>query len=442
MNEKKSQRLNVLLFLLPIFMFFGLSWFAEKGEAVSLREQRTLSAWPAFTLQSVASGEFAAGIESYFADRFSFRERFIAEGNRLKSLRGLPEDDEVTIVATQGNNMHQVQSDDPVEAAPASGPVAESGDGGTSSPTEAEAEPAEEPASALQGNYLVVGNRAMIVYYYTPLAAKQYADTLNAFAAKVGDRYGLSTMIVPSSIEFLENEKYRRLSPPQSVALDYAAEHLSDAVRFVPVRDALERRMQEYVYFRTDHHWTALGAYYAYEAFAETVGLEPMPIEDYVREDLGEFLGTTYAATLSESVGAEPDDLTVYRPNVEYTYKKIVNGKRLDAELIDKEAKGYAAFLGGDSPLSVIETKQKTGKRLLVFKDSFANAFLPFLTPHYEEIHIIDLRHYSGDVYAYMEKESVTDIAFVNSVDVTSHPGYTRILAEKLDLEVEEPNYR
>lgn len=436
-----NQRLNTILFIAAVFLFFGLSWFADRGEAVSAQEQRALAAWPEFTMDSLFTGAFARGLESYFADRFTFRKAFIAQGTRLQTLRGLPEEDEVTLVTTQGNNMHQTQGGDEKpegEKPPASADAGESDAPAAPAPPKA----VEEPSSQ-QGNYLVVGNRAMIVYYYTPQAAKQYADTLNAFAEKTDGKYNVSAMIVPSSIAFLQNEKYKKLSPPQLPAIKHAAEHLDDGVRLVPVYEALEARSaDEYIYFRSDHHWTALGAYYGYAAFAETAGFEPLPAESFEWEELGEFLGTTHAATRSESVAADPDLLTVPRPPIPHTYEKIQNGKAIPAKLIDSETLGYAAFLGGDAALSVVKTKQESGRKLLVFKDSYANAMIPFLVPHYDEIHIIDLRHYAGDVYGYMEKQNIDDILFLNTIDVTSHPGYTRIVADKLDLDVEEPAYR
>ena len=283
----------------------------------------------------------------------------------------------------------------------------------------------------------------MTMYRYRPQAAKQYADTLNAFAEKTNGRYGLSAMVVPSAITFLENEKLRKLSPSQKQPIEEVAKHLTDAVRFVSIYETLERRAAggEYIYFRSDHHWTALGAYYAYAEYAEAAGLQPLAIDEYERKDLGEFLGTTYNATLSKSVAAEPDNLTVYLPKLNYSYVKIRSGFERKSALIDEEAKGYGVFLGGDSALSIIKTKLDTGKKLLVIKDSYANAFIPFLAPHYDEIHIIDLRYYEDDVYKYLEKRSIGEILFINSVNVTSHPGYTQILADKLDLEVEKPKY-
>ncbi|MFS1514870.1 DHHW family protein [Chengkuizengella sp. SCS-71B] len=383
-SKKKRMNLNVILFIGTLIIFFLLNFFNTNDSLISAKENRTLAEMPVLNWNDLISGKYIQDFELYYSDSFPFREFFITCGSVLLEMKGFSGEDEVTIVESKGN-------------------------------------------------YVVVGNKAMSLYYYTPEAAEQYSRALNTFRGKIGNEVEIYSLIVPTAIEYFLDEKYSDMAPPQSESIQFVNDLLDESIHSIPAYKMLEENKNEYTYFRTDHHWTALGAYYAYTSFMEQIGESAIPLGQYSEKKAGQFLGTTYNATLNKNLAADPDTIFIYEPFMEYTFKALKNGKLTQGEVIQENKEGYGKFLGGDFPSAHIETEQE-GDRILIIKDSYANSFIPFLIPHYEQIHFIDLRHYSGDVYEYITKHEIDEVMFLNSSSVTSHTGYTRILEEKLNL--------
>ncbi|MFD0961357.1 DHHW family protein [Paenibacillus chungangensis] len=417
MNREKW---NVGLFFAILAAFFLLNLFFRSTAEVSQTEQRTLKQWPDWSVSSLLNGDYGRDVEDYFSDRFAFRSGFIAAGSGLSALYGITSGEEVSIQLSVGNNMHVIADSKRLDDNAIPG---------------ASGSQHEDDSDGKKGRYLVIGNRAMEIYYYRQQAAQKYAAAVNAFALKakaVKSVKGIYTMLVPSSIEYLNNDKYRKLSPSQAAAAKEVVKHLAPGVTNVPVYEQLEQHADEYIYFRTDHHWTALGAYYGYVSYSKAAGKETLSVEDYEWQERGTFLGTTYAATLGEGMKDDPDQLFLYKAK-EATLTAENMGKMVGMPVIDQYATGYSAFLGGDTSVAVISTEQ-SDDRILIIKDSYANAFAPFLIPHYEEIHLLDLRYYKGDVYDYMERNDINDVLFLNNAAVTSHSGFTEVLEKRLGL--------
>ncbi|NBI27710.1 DHHW family protein [Chengkuizengella marina] len=383
-SKKKRMNLNVLLFIGTLTIFFVLNFVNTNDASISTKENRTLAEMPDFSWSNLISGKFIQDFELFYSDSFPFRESFISYGSTLLDLKGFSGEDEVTIVESKGN-------------------------------------------------YVVVGNKAMSLYYYTPEAAEQYADALNMFRDKIGNDIEIYSLVVPTAIEYFLEEKYSDMAPPQSESIQFVNEQLDESIHSIPAYKILEEYKNEYTYFRSDHHWTALGAYYAYTSFMEQMGESAIPLGEYSEIKAGQFLGTTYNATLNKNIAANPDTIFIYEPFTEYVFKALKNGKLTQGEVIQDNKEGYGKFLGGDFPSAYIQTERE-GDRILIIKDSYANSFIPFLIPHYEQIHFIDLRHYSGDVYDYITEHKIDKVMFLNSSSVTSHTGYTSILQEKLNL--------
>ena len=172
---------------------------------------------------------------------------------------------------------------------------------------------------------------------------------------------------------------------------------------------ALTEHAGEAIYYRTDHHWTTLGAYYGYTAAAEALGLETKPL-GALRQVSDSFNGTLYSTsgvhwltpdTMEAAVTGEELNVTSYR-----------TGKAEPATLYDEsklaEKDKYAYFLGGNQPLCVIEnTALSTGKRILVIRDSYADSMAPFLAESVGELHLLDPRYYKGSVSDYVAENGI-----------------------------------
>lgn len=180
----------------------------------------------------------------------------------------------------------------------------------------------------------------------------------------------------------------------------------------IRVEDALEEHKQEEIYYRTDHHWTSLGAYYAYEAFLEQTGREAQPLESYTQEQLSDtFYGTSYAKAGLYNI--EPDVITaMYLPHQELSvdYGDGTTGDSLyDRSFLSKRDQ-YRVFLKGNYPLVTIRTGVENEKKLLLIKDSYANTFVQFLVSDYEEIQMVDLRYFNASLLDYAKEQDFTDV--------------------------------
>lgn len=191
--------------------------------------------------------------------------------------------------------------------------------------------------------------------------------------------------------------------------------------QFVDVRPALTEHKEEYLYYRTDHHWTTLGAYYAYEQLCDTLGLVPFELSTHTAKTVENFYGTHYSK--ARTWNAVPDTLTYYElENTLTIYKVQSAGQPAEGEvtsLYDTEKLSvydkYAMFLHGNNGLSRIEGDGE-GK-ILVIKDSYANCFVPYLTANYEAIDVVDFRNYNYGLDALIADNDYDQILVLYSFD-------------------------
>ena len=191
-------------------------------------------------------------------------------------------------------------------------------------------------------------------------------------------------------------------------------------VLFVDTRDALKEAAKEgQVYYRTDHHWTTLGAYTAYEVLGEALMLPGIHTEYNRRLVTDSFSGTLTASSGFRS--GETDQIEVFLPEPEpvYSVYYVEEGVRSasfyeskNLEVRDK----YTIFFDGNHPEIKIETSRDSKDVLLVLKDSYANCFVPFLAGDYNKIIMIDPRYYKGDLDGLIAAEKVTDVLYLYNV--------------------------
>jgi hypothetical protein len=422
---KQQAKLNLILFLVFIFGFGIVNLMRSNSQEVSELEQREIAQRPVLTMDRFFEGEYTRDFDNYFSDNFVFRTSLVKVGTGLKELKGFPDKDGASIVVQGGDNM-AVDLNKPEE-------TGGKGQGDT---------PAED--SSVSGvnsvKYLVLKDRAYTLFTYSASAAEKYADALNRFKKSVDSNVNVYSLLAPTSVEFAKNDKYREMSASQKDAFTHINERLDAGIKQVDAYGALKDHNEEYVYFRTDHHWTALGAYYAYGKFMESIGDTPVSLSKYKKGDIKDFLGTAYKATLSDKLKAHPDTITYYTPFTDYSYiMHTTTGKAVERKVVDanyaKKGNGfYAVFLGGDFPWGEIKTNNKNGKILAIVKDSYANAFIPFLLPHFEKIIYIDPRYFNENLTDFVKKEKITDVLFLNNSTVARQDGIAKLLNEKMDI--------
>lgn len=404
---KKALYANIILFLTPLIFLGLLNQFNDKP-TISELENRALKKKPQLTAEKLFAGDYFKEFEEYFADTFILRDNFVRLSRDIKELRGFQGEDQATIVAYGGANF----------AAGAQGKAGDKNQG------------------AASGNIIVLKDRAMYIHFFNPQALELYAKAINTLEERLGEQVKVYSLIAPTQIEFVDNRKSREVSASEKQSIDYV-NNLLHNVTSVDAYGAIEKSWGEYLYFRTDHHWTALGAYRAYAALMKATGDEPVALERYDVEEIKPFLGSMHTATLSKNLEENPDTLQFYVPFTEhqyYVYWRTAPVKSNLLEMANAQNKNkYGIFLGGDVPLGKIVTQVKNGKKILVIKDSYGNAFAPFLIPHYEEIYVVDPRHYKEGAVQLIRDQNIQEVLFINNTDTLVDAGFPELLMKLIE---------
>ena len=247
-----------------------------------------------------------------------------------------------------------------------------------------------------------------------------YATYLNEFKEKVGSSVNVFNMVVPTAGAYYLPAGYEDYNASHRDSINSIANKLVNVIN-VDGYAALEAHTNEYIYTRTDHHWEPLGAYYAAKAFCEIAQTPVKDLSTYKTETIDGFVGTMYAFTdYNERIKNDPDTFTYYIPSTEYTATYYTTDFKVDEQFsqfhsifVDQPASGaYSTFMGGDQKIVKIETANKNGRKLCIFKDSYGNAEVPFYVDSFEEIYVCDIRYF--DLYApdFIKENGITDVLF------------------------------
>ena len=412
-DKAKALGLILPVLLLCVGFIAGLCWFLRP--ATSETEKRELTEFPAFTVESFLSGEFTDQVSLWYADTFPGREGFIKAYHGIQSLFGL-----------RGEQFQQGDMGDDIPDGPMdpNTPVDRPTNGG---------EGGEQV-----GGYYLVGDTAYELYKETPANSDRYAELITQAAEKLGSDVKVYDMILPlsSSVNLSESGLKKVGSSDAKAAIDKMFSKMS-GITAVEVYDTLREHNDEYLYFRTDHHWTALGAYYSYVKFCEAAGLTPYSLNDWQEYQFEGFLGTLYAEAGSPAqLGDTPDTVHAWVPrgtNDIYITDKTGNRLRYRGGLVRTDtdtfyanaASKYNCFIMGDNPLSEIHNEKVTdGSSIVVVKESFGNALVPFLVDHYEYVYVVDYRYFTNttgkSLQEFVAEKKVDTVLFVNNLTATS----------------------
>ena len=351
----------VCVLLLAFGLGFTLLTLLSPAKAYSESENRMLAQKPELTKAALADGTYFSGLEAAYADQFVRRDSWISTKLGFDRFFGAKESSGVYLA--DDNYLIQIPAD-----------------------------PNEE---ALERN----------------LAA------INAFAAANPDTAMYMTL-APNAITVLADKLPANAPAPDQKAQLKELSGKLKGVQFLDVTQALLDHNTEELYYHTDHHWTSLGARYAFEAMAE--GLKVTPVTEYqVYTVSGSFEGTLSARSGSHSW---KDKVQIYVPQPEADYKVVyADSQKITATLYEKSALDakdhYTVFFGGNHPRLDITTTVEADRRLLVFKDSYANCFIQFLTPYFDKIILVDPRYYYEDISILMKQNQITDVLFLYNLD-------------------------
>ncbi|MBP3632486.1 MAG: hypothetical protein J6I99_05700 [Oscillospiraceae bacterium] len=278
------------------------------------------------------------------------------------------------------------------------------------------------------GGVYVVGSAGYEMYNYVGSLAEKYQSTVNAVADSLSGVSQVYAMAIPlSSGITLPDELFSDIpGSDQAQAEKDILAGMGQNVKTIPLHDVMMSHRTEYIYFRTDHHWTALGAYYAYVQFCTAKGITPHNLSDYEVSQFPGFLGSFYNdGGKPDTMKNDPDTVNAYHPvsaTASMKYGDNENSTLTGGQVIFDESTAsaslkYGTFIMGDNPFTVIENPEvSNGESCIVVKESFGNAFVPFLVDHYQTVYVVDYRYYSGSVTQLARDKGVKDVLFVNNL--------------------------
>ena len=346
-----------LMFLLFIFNVMILNIIVP-DKKFSSQENRNLKSKPNFSIDNLLYNKFTSKYGKYIADQFILRNLWINVKSRSEMLTGKKENNDV---------------------------------------------------------YL--GNDKYLISKFKKPGVEAFDEKLKAINDFSNDNKKLTKyiMLVPNKIKVLE-DKLPKFAPVEN-QLKYINKFyygLDKSIKTINVFDTLDKNKDKYIYYKTDHHWTTDGAYYAYLEFCKSSGIVPRDASYYnVKKVSNEFYGTLYSKAGITDI--DSDTINVYLPKededvlVNYLEEKKKGASLYNSNSLNTKDK-YSTFLGGNHPIIKISTMSDSSKKLLVIKDSYANCFIPFLTSHFSDIIVVDLRYYSDNINTLIKDYNITDV--------------------------------
>lgn len=373
----KKVRIIIIIVFIGFFVLISGTSLIIKDREFSPNENRYLAETPELSWDNILSGKFQDGLEDYLRDQVCFRDGWITVKTGIQKACG---DTDIggAYVGKDGYDFEKITPEDVDE-------------------------------KQVDRNIKAVED-----YFMT--------------ASETIDKQKLSFLLVPTSGLVMQEKlpKNARLFD-QAKYIDQVQKAMKD-YNFVDVRDTLMDHNEEYIYYKTDHHWTSAGACLAYEVWSEHTGGEAEKKDELAENVVSDkFRGSLYSKILDAdsaydeiwTYGLQKDDAFGSKDCTVMIDEKQQLDSIYDDEKLQEKDK-YAYFLGGNYGQVHIQNQKAAskakGKNILIIKDSFANSFVPFVTQDYENIYMVDLRYYNGDMKAYLQEHEITDVLVLYNI--------------------------
>ncbi|MBR4050101.1 MAG: hypothetical protein IKK09_06360 [Clostridia bacterium] len=428
MNKKQKNKVRAVIACFFVLLFVGatVALYLPLRPTYSEAEKRELTKFPEFSVQTLLDGSYFNGISTWYSDTFPFREMFINANSKIKSFYGIG--DSISGFADEIGDDIPVIPEEPT-----------GGEAVTDPPTTEAPDKADDPLIQKLSSVIIVDNAAYEYYSFIRSTADGYAATVSRAANTLKDKSRVFCMVIPTSIDIMLDDDIRKnvSTTSQDDAINYIYSVMSPNVAKIKLYEPLRARRNEYIYFRTDHHWTALGAYYAYCEYAAAAGLEPAPLTAFEEKQFDNFVGAFYNDSGKDpALEKDPDTVYAYKPigniKLEYTDPKGNKTKwPVIADVTDwSRGSKYNTFIGGDQPyVRIVNADITDGSSCLVIKESFGNAMVPFLTLNYSEVHVIDYRYWKGDINEFAKENGIDDVIFLNNISATRNKSLMNTLS-------------
>ena len=360
---KKQNRNKITIGVFGALLFgFAIANQVVPAKEFSEVENRTLAQVPKLTKESLFDGTFGKQYETYLSDQFVGRDQWIS----LKTTA------DRSLGKQEVNGVYFAKDDYLIE------------------------KHTKEELDQAQYKKNVVRIKT-VTNAYTKLLGKNH----------------VKVMLAPTASAVLRDKL------PSNAPKDPQDDILNDIKKaakqgtFVDLRSTMKNHKEEYIYYKTDHHWTTLGAYYAYVDWAKSMNLKPIPMNKWKRETVSkDFLGTIYSK-VNQAPSTDTIEFWTQKAGERYEVTYDMGQKKAkslyERSYLQKKDK-YSSFLDGNHALTVIKNKKvKNGKKLVIIKDSYAHSFAPFAAAHFEEVHLIDLRYFNMGIKSYIKQQGITD---------------------------------
>jgi len=453
---------------IPFFVLLALltvaAFIIPLRPTKSYSEKRSLTPFPAFSAAALRSGDYFDGISAWFSDTFPGRETWLRANAAVEQLHGisdvtiygeLPAADTIETVppvptpppptATPTPTSTPVPTETPEQTAtPVPTETPEPTPAPTPVPVEETAPPetsveewggimVDEDAEVVFGNILQIGDAAYGYFTFLQSGCDAYAKVISDFADVMAERdVEVYAMPIPTSVGVMISSEYQEKirCSDQGASTAYLLGVMGENVRKVNIFNNLVAHNDEYIYFRTDHHWTALGAYYAYETFCAAAGMEAAPLDSFTLWDEGDFKGTFYYEC-NQNWRLRIDTLYAYDPPGDLEMKiTTAEGKTFPVPVLQdmsraKPGTKYMTFIAGDQPFTCITNNDLPDAPVcVVVKDSFGNPFIPFLTQNYSRVYVLDYRSYRQmRLSDFVEAYEVDQVIFAQALPLVESEG-------------------
>lgn len=362
MKEKITIALTTTVFWGLIFIFAILN-FAKPDKAFSDSENRYLASRPKFSLTDLFNGKYTKAVEEYITDQFIGRDSFISVKTQSEYLIGKKESSGVYF----GEDGYLIEKHDITF----------------------------EQEEQLNKNI------------------DRIAEFINAQAIALGEDR-VTVMLAPTASQILKDKLPDFVESYDQLKCFDRLRGLIPEEAYIDIASVLKEHDDEYIYYKTDHHWTTDGAFYSYRAYCDRVGIEGISYRNFdIKAVTDDFYGTIYSK--ANLLQTKPDKIYRYSPNQSMSYEVDYNMGEKQTDTLYEEAflqkrDKYSYFLGGNNAVVKITSSNKNGKTLLMVKDSYGHSMAPFLANEYETVYMLDLRYYNGDVADFINDNGVTDI--------------------------------
>jgi hypothetical protein len=365
-----AERINHIITICLFCLILGgisIGSILKKDSHFSETENRILKQKPELSLENIKSGKYEKEYEEYLSDQFLFRNQWIACKTKIDRL----------LLKQEVNGVYFSKNDYYIE---------------------------KHEKEEFQ-NKISQKNITYMKQFIT-----QYQDILG--------KENIQVLIVPTA-SYILKEKL-----PAFALEDGQKEFLEEIKKEIPeenyisVEEILLEHKTEDIYYRTDHHWTTLGAYYGYLAWAEQRNITAWTEDKFHKKIVSDnFLGTIQSKV---NIKMPPDNIILYEPLSPISYEMRINlEETIQNSIYDleklKTKDQYAVFLGGNSALTEIKSDNRNGKKLLLIKDSFANSISPFMINHFEETYLLDFRYFNGSLEQFITENGITEICILYS---------------------------